>query len=125
MKRPKCLRPGCDKEAESRGLCRPDYNAAKQAVKKGFASWDKLQEMGKVLPKQRGHNPASWGWLLDWSDDPGVRSWTNGAQEAKPRKKKMGWPKGKKRGPGRPRKVPLVMAEPQAPTAVYPFERTQ
>lgn len=123
-----CLRPGCGQDVQARGLCRHCYNVAKHAVKKGFATWDKLQEEGKVMPARSTHNPAIWGWVLDWCEDPAARAWKTGAPPAQARgpKKQVGWPKGKKRGPGRPKKhvdPQLSQAQPQSP--VHAFTRTE
>ena len=62
----KCLRPGCDMPAVSRGLCTNCYAAAKYYVNVNKTSWAKLVSTGKAKP---GRNPAKReskyaNWLL-------------------------------------------------------------
>ena len=45
-----CLRPGCEHEALSRGLCRSCYAAAAACVRRGQTTWKDLEAAGKILP---------------------------------------------------------------------------
>lgn len=58
--RDRCLRPGCKREAECRGLCRSDYQTAYQLVADGVTTWEQLQRNGKVLGPRR----LAKVWLL-------------------------------------------------------------
>lgn len=117
-----CIRPGCGEEATARGLCRGCYHAAKAAVKKQWVTWQKLEEMGKLLPKRQGKSCVAWPWLMDWCKDPVVQRQIalgpippeRPARE--PKKARGGWPKGK------PRKPPPLVDLSQARDPV-PFGR--
>lgn len=41
-----CIVPGCDRPAMSRGLCEGCYNKARELVKYGRTTWEKLVSMG-------------------------------------------------------------------------------
>ena len=48
-----CLVPGCTNEAKSRGLCGNCYTAARNAVKGGKTTWEKLEKAGLALASSR------------------------------------------------------------------------
>ena len=58
----KCLHEECDKQAESRGLCRSHATFISKAVKEGKFTWKDLEERGKTLPKGyvRKYNTLAW-----------------------------------------------------------------
>ena len=61
-----CLRPGCGRDAKTRGLCAGCYSAARTLVKRGKVTWEQLEEAGKcnaVTPRQAGGGEAR-AWLL-------------------------------------------------------------
>lgn len=60
MSEQKCLIESCDAKAVVRGLCRNCYGAARTLVKKGEATWEKLEAAGIVLPAKSGR-PAGSG----------------------------------------------------------------
>jgi hypothetical protein len=49
---PKCVVPGCTRQAYSRGLCLPCNRAARKLVEKGETTWKELESMGFALPKK-------------------------------------------------------------------------
>jgi len=60
--KPDCMRPGCDRVADSRGLCRPDYIRAAKLVRDGRTTWEDLEARGRALSKGSG---SITRWFLD------------------------------------------------------------
>ena len=54
----KCLIDGCDSVAKIRGLCPTCYQAAAALIKKGWATWEQLEDnrlANKAQHKSSGH----------------------------------------------------------------------
>lgn len=63
----KCLRPGCEEPARTRGLCRADYYIAKRLVDHKKATWADLETRGRALARTRPRRPDTEqreAWLL-------------------------------------------------------------
>lgn len=62
-----CRVPMCDKHVLTRGVCKPCYSIATQAVKRGLTSWKKLVENDKILPAgTKGRKRSeSLNWMLE------------------------------------------------------------
>lgn len=55
-----CRAPGCEEEAQSRGLCRCCYNAARNLILAGKATWEQLEKMRLSAPRlRRMRNPLA------------------------------------------------------------------
>jgi len=72
----KCLKPNCDREVRSRGLCGSCYVTANSLVNKGKTTWKKLEMNGKCLPSKR----ATGEWFLE---EPGHNQCLDFLKEAK------------------------------------------
>lgn len=48
-----CLRPGCTKYSDARGLCKGCYVYARNEVISGRRTWEELERLGKVLPRKQ------------------------------------------------------------------------
>ena len=60
----KCLKDDCDKQADSRGLCRSHALYASRLVKEGVVTWEDLEKRGKCLPKGYVRQFNSRAWFL-------------------------------------------------------------
>ena len=56
--KPRCLRAGCKRAAEIRGLCRSDYQTAYVLVATGVTTWEQLERKGRV--DERRPSPKEW-----------------------------------------------------------------
>ena len=64
---PKCLVPGCEKPQKTRGLCVTCYAVARDLVKEGKTTWDKLVESNRALARggvSGSKKAATVKWLL-------------------------------------------------------------
>lgn len=59
----KCRRPGCDRNAECRGLCGCDYRVAHQLVTDGLTTWEELERHGKADEPKR----TAKVWFLEYA----------------------------------------------------------
>lgn len=48
----KCIVPGCEREARTRGVCAACYGSHRIAVGRGETTWDELAKAGLVLPER-------------------------------------------------------------------------
>lgn len=64
-----CLFPGCETEQRTRGLCSSHYNVAVRLVKSGVATWEELEERGKVLKARKSRNAEFEDWLTSTLPD--------------------------------------------------------
>lgn len=64
MKDTKCLNPDCQTKRASRGLCQRCYQIAKNLVKNGKTTWDRLESKGKALPARTKRKTKTSNWLL-------------------------------------------------------------
>jgi len=59
----KCLNPKCDNPTKVRGVCWTCYNHMQRLVTTGQTTWDKLEESGVCLPRQRQNHTAAREWI--------------------------------------------------------------
>jgi len=56
---PKCLTPGCDNNASTRGICVACYQTARREIRRNTITWEELEKMGLTLPTRRKRRPIS------------------------------------------------------------------
>ena len=70
-----CLLPECERSVYARGICISHYNTVCRLVKSERATWEGLEEKGKVLPKKgaQGSRDGSVSWFLNESREEDVK----------------------------------------------------
>ena len=65
-----CLMPGCDSEAEIRGICKSCYQASARLVRQGETTWEILEERGLVLKAAPGRTRSAAHQAITSGIDP-------------------------------------------------------
>lgn len=58
QKTSECITPDCTNDDYTRGVCHRCYTSHYRAVADGHTTWEELERLGLVLPKQSDLSPA-------------------------------------------------------------------
>ena len=73
---PKCLVPGCNNEAKTRGLCSTHYMYAHRLVTRGKTTWAELEKQGKCLGSHATPSPTK-DWFLNGTGEENIQEVEN------------------------------------------------
>ena len=72
LSKTKCLVPGCNNDAKTRGLCSTHYMYAHRLVTRGKTTWAELEKQGKCLGSHASPNPTK-DWFLNGTGETDIQ----------------------------------------------------